>query len=39
MNTLTYKGYIARVAFDERDQLFVGRVLGVRDVVSRRNGH
>lgn len=34
MNTLSYKGYIARVAFDERDELFVGRVLGVRDIIS-----
>jgi len=34
MNTMTYKSYIARVAFDERDQLFTGRVLGVRDIIS-----
>jgi len=31
---MTYKSYIARVAFDERDQLFTGRVLGVRDIIS-----
>ena len=33
MNTLTYKGYTASVGFDERDNLFVGRVLGVRDII------
>ena len=30
MNTMTYKGYTARVEFDERDGIFVGRVLGLR---------
>ena len=34
MNTMTYKGYIARIEFDERDNLFVGRVLGLRDLIS-----
>lgn len=34
MNTMTYQGYTARVAFDERDALLVGRVLGVRDIIS-----
>lgn len=29
MNTMTYKGFTARVDFDERDNLFVGRVLGL----------
>ena len=33
MNTLTYQGYTASVGFDERDNLFVGRVLGVRDII------
>lgn len=33
MNTLTYKGYTASVGFDERDNIFVGRVLGVRDII------
>jgi predicted HicB family RNase H-like nuclease len=31
---MTYKGYTARVDFDERDGLFVGRVLGLRAIVS-----
>ena len=34
MNTMTYKGYTARVEFDERDDIFVGRILGVRDIIS-----
>jgi predicted HicB family RNase H-like nuclease len=34
MNTMTYNGYTARVEYDERDEIFVGRVLGVRAVIS-----
>lgn len=34
MNTMTYKGYSARIEFDERDGIFVGRVLGVRTIIS-----
>ncbi|TKD30007.1 type II toxin-antitoxin system HicB family antitoxin [Azotobacter chroococcum] len=34
MNSMTYKGYTARIEFDERDDIFVGRVLGVRDIIS-----
>ena len=34
MNTMTYKGYTARVEYDERDNLFVGRILGIRDIIS-----
>jgi predicted HicB family RNase H-like nuclease len=34
MNTMTTNGYTARVDFDERDNIFVGRVLGVRDIIS-----
>jgi len=33
MNTMTCKGYSAHVEFDERDSIFVGRVLGVRDTI------
>ena len=33
MNTMTYKGQTARVEFDERDDVFVGRLLGITDVV------
>jgi predicted HicB family RNase H-like nuclease len=34
MNTMSYKGYTARIEFDERDNIFVGRVLGVRTIIS-----
>ena len=34
MNTMTYKGYTARVEFDERDSIFVGRILGIRGIIS-----
>ena len=33
MNTLTYKDYTARIEFDERDNIFVGRVLGVKAII------
>lgn len=33
MNSITYNGYTARIEFDDRDNLFVGRLLGIRDVV------
>lgn len=34
MNSMTYKGYTARVDFDERDHIFVGLVLGIKDSIS-----
>lgn len=34
MNTMSHKGYTARVEFDERDNIFVGRVLGIRNMIS-----
>lgn len=34
MNTMSYKGYTARVEYDPRDDIFAGRVLGVRDIIS-----
>lgn len=33
MNTMSHKGCTARVEYDERDSLFVGRILGVRSIV------
>jgi len=33
MNKMTYKGYTARIEFDERDNIFVGRVLGVKAII------
>lgn len=34
MNTMSYKGYTAQIEFDGRDNIFVGRVLGLDSVVS-----
>ena len=34
MNTMSHKGYTARVEFDDRDNIFVGRVLGIRTMIS-----
>lgn len=34
MNTMTYKGYTARVDYDERDSILVGRLLGLRSIIS-----
>ncbi|PIE71583.1 MAG: toxin-antitoxin system HicB family antitoxin [Deltaproteobacteria bacterium] len=32
-NTLTYKGYTARIAFDPDDNIFFGRVVGLKDMI------
>ena len=34
MNTMSHKGYTARVEYDERDDIFVGRILGIRTIIS-----
>ena len=34
MNIMHHEGYTARIEFDERDNIFVGRVLGLRHVIS-----
>ena len=34
MNTMQHQGYTARIEFDERDSIFVGRVLGLRNIIS-----
>lgn len=33
MNSMTHKGIAARIEFDDRDGIFVGRVVGVRDII------
>lgn len=33
MNAMTYKGYTARIEYDDADQIFVGRLAGIRDIV------
>ena len=32
-NTMTYKGYSARVDYDDADRIFTGRIAGIRDGV------
>jgi predicted HicB family RNase H-like nuclease len=34
MNTMSYRGYTARVELDDRDSIFVGRILGIRSIIS-----
>jgi predicted HicB family RNase H-like nuclease len=34
MNTMKHRGYTARIEFDERDRIFVVRVLGLRTMIS-----
>jgi len=34
MNTMTHRGYTARVELDDRDGIFVGRILGIRSIIS-----
>lgn len=34
MSKLTHGKFTARVEFDERDNLFVGRILGLRSMIS-----
>ncbi len=33
MNTMTFKGYSARIEYSDEDSCFVGRIAGIRDVV------
>ena len=33
MNTMFYKGYSARIDFDDEDRIFVGHLAGIRDIV------
>jgi predicted HicB family RNase H-like nuclease len=33
MNAMTYKGYSARIEFDGEDEIFVGRIAGIPDVI------
>lgn len=34
MSSMTYKSYTARVDYDNRNDVFVGRVLGIRSILS-----
>ena len=33
MKAMKYKGYFAKVQFDPEDHIFVGHIIGIRDVV------
>jgi predicted HicB family RNase H-like nuclease len=33
MNTMNYKGYIAHIEYDDRDNIFVGRLIGLPETV------
>ncbi|QKC85759.1 type II toxin-antitoxin system HicB family antitoxin [Mesorhizobium sp. NZP2077] len=33
MKVLAYKGYAARIEFDAEDEIFTGKIAGIRDVV------
>jgi predicted HicB family RNase H-like nuclease len=34
MNTLTYKAYTARMEFDKRDNILIGKLLGISDIIA-----
>lgn len=31
---MTYKGYMARIEFDERDNIFIGKIIGIADSIT-----
>lgn len=33
MNTMNYKDYSARIEYDPADKIFVGHIVGIRDIV------
>ncbi len=33
MNTLSYEGYKARIEFDETDNILIGHIVGINDVI------
>ncbi len=33
MNVMKYRGYTARIEFDDRDNIFVGHVLGIQAII------
>jgi predicted HicB family RNase H-like nuclease len=34
MNEMTYRGYTACIDFDDRDQIFWGKVIGIQDSIT-----
>ncbi|HKL81961.1 MAG TPA: hypothetical protein VJ879_05535 [Desulfobacter sp.] len=33
MNSMTYKGYFAKINFDDRDNIFWGKVIGIKESI------
>lgn len=33
MNTMTYKGYAARIEYSDEDECFIGHIAAIRDIV------
>jgi predicted HicB family RNase H-like nuclease len=33
-NVMTYKGYTARIEFDQRDNIFTGKIIGIEDSIT-----
>ena len=33
-NVMTYKGYMARIEFDQRDNIFIGQIVGITDSIT-----
>lgn len=33
MNTMGYKGFVARIEYDDEDEIFHGRIAGINDVI------
>jgi predicted HicB family RNase H-like nuclease len=33
-NVMTYKGYTARIEFDQRDNVFTGKIIGIADSIT-----
>ena len=33
MNTMTYRGYAARIEYSDEDECFVGHIAGIQDVI------
>lgn len=33
-NVMTYKGYTARIEFDQRDDIFTGKIVGIEDSIT-----
>ena len=39
MKPMSYKGYAARIEYSDEDQCFVGRVIGIKDIITFHGDH